>query len=93
MKDTLQFILTHLVDHPDVLVIDEDESDGKLLLTVHADPSDMGKIIGKNGRIIKAIRDLMKILAAKQNVYVDVVLAEQESDQSDHPPAGGPTNQ
>lgn len=78
MKDTLLFILEKLVDHPESLRIDETDTDGKILLTVHADSSDMGKIIGKSGRIIKAIRDITKILATKHNAYVDVVVAEED---------------
>ena len=76
MKDTLLYIVTQLVDHPEDLTIDEQTEDQRTLLTIHAHAHDMGKIIGKQGRIIRAIRDLIKLLAAKHNVYVDVVLAE-----------------
>jgi predicted RNA-binding protein YlqC (UPF0109 family) len=48
-----------------------------MLLTIHAHQEDYGKIIGKSGRIIKALRDLMKLMATKQNCYVDVILAEE----------------
>ena len=40
-------------------------------------PEDMGKIIGKSGRIIRALRYLIKLMAVKQGVYVDVVIAEE----------------
>lgn len=76
MKDTLVFLLTSIVDHPDDVVVDEDTSDDKTTLTIHAHADDLGKIIGKSGRIIRALRDLMKLMAAKQGVYVDVVIAE-----------------
>lgn len=76
MKDVLKYLVTELVDNPtDVHVVESKEGERTLLtLTVH--PSDMGKIIGKAGRIIRALRDLIKILAAKRNQYVDVVLNE-----------------
>lgn len=78
MKDTLHFLVSKIVDHPDDVVIDEEKSEGKTLLTIHANPEDMGKIIGKQGRIIKSIRDCIKILGAKHNTYVDVAIAESQ---------------
>lgn len=76
MKDTLVFILSRITDHPDDIVVDEQTSEDKTTLTIHANQEDFGKIIGKSGRIIRSIRDLIKLMAAKQGVYVDVVLAE-----------------
>ncbi len=76
MKDTLLFLVTQLVDTPDSVRVDEDKDQEKTVLTLHVSQSDMGKVIGKSGRIIRALRDLIKILAAKRNEYVDVVLAE-----------------
>lgn len=76
MKDTLTYLVRGLVDTPEAIVIEESQEEGKTILTLHVHPDDMGKIIGKGGRIIKAVRDLIKILAAKRNMYVDVVLAE-----------------
>ncbi len=76
MKDTLIFLLSHLVEHPEEVVVEETESDGKIILTAHTNPEDMGRVIGKSGRIIRAVRDLVKLVAAKNNTYVDVILAE-----------------
>jgi predicted RNA-binding protein YlqC (UPF0109 family) len=76
MKDTLSFIVTQIVDHPEDVSVEETENEGKTVLTIHANPEDLGKIIGKQGRIIRSIRDLIKLIAAKHNVYVDVILAE-----------------
>ncbi len=75
-KDTLIYLLTHLVDHPDEVLVEEVEEEGKTVLTAHIHPEDMGKVIGKSGRIIRAVRDLVKLVAAKNNAYVDVILAE-----------------
>ena len=77
MKKTLVFLLEKIVDHPEAISVDEEMNDSRTLLTIHAHEDDFGKIIGKSGRIIKALRDLMKLMATKQNVYVDVVLAEE----------------
>lgn len=76
MKDTLLYLLTHVVDHPDEVTVDEQREEGKIILTAHVHADDMGKVIGKSGRIIRAIRDLVKLVAAKQGTYVDVLLAE-----------------
>lgn len=77
MKDTLIFLLQSIVDHPDDVVVDEHEEDSRILLTIHANQEDLGKIIGKSGRIIKALRDLIKLMATKQNLYVDIDIAEE----------------
>jgi len=79
MKDTLLYILTHIVDHPESIVIEEEQDQDRIiyLLTVHQE--DMGKVIGKQGRIIRALRDLVKLMAAKEHTYVDIVLKEDET--------------
>lgn len=76
MKDTLVYLLSHIVDKPEAVTVEESQEESRTILTIHADQADIGKIIGKNGRIIKAIRDVTKLIATKKNVYVDVVLAE-----------------
>jgi uncharacterized protein len=78
MKDTLLYILAQIVDHPDALEIHETNEESRILLHVRAHQEDYGKIIGKSGRIIKALRDLIKLIATKQNQYVDIVLEEDE---------------
>ncbi len=78
MKDTLDFLIRSLVDHPENIVIDERVDGEATILTIHTHPEDIGKIIGKSGRIIRALRDLMKVIAAKRNMYVDVEIAEEE---------------
>lgn len=78
MNDALHFILSHIVEHPDNLVIDtQDETEERVVFVVHVHQEDMGRIIGKQGRIIRAIRDLVKLMAAKRNMYADVQLSEQ----------------
>jgi predicted RNA-binding protein YlqC (UPF0109 family) len=78
MKDTLLYILTQIVDHPEAVSVEESTEESRILLHVRAHPDDYGKIIGKSGRIIKALRDLIKLIATKQNQYVDIVLDEDE---------------
>ena len=79
MKKTLEYIISQLVDHPEEVSIEERSEERGIILVIHANQTDVGKIIGKSGRIIRAIRDLIKIIAAKHESYVDVVLAEDEN--------------
>ena len=81
MKDTLLFLLEKIVEHPEDIRVEETSDQSKIVLTIHANQEDLGKIIGKSGRIIKALRDLIKLMATKKNSYVDVVLAEDEPKQ------------
>lgn len=76
MKDTLLYLLTQIVDNAEALTVDESTANEQTVFTIHADPADMGKIIGKQGRIIRALRDLVKLMATKENKYVDIVIAE-----------------
>ena len=76
MKDTLVFLLQKLVEHPEEIVVDEEADQDKTILTIHAHQEDLGKIIGKSGRIIKALRDLIKLMATKQHTYVDILITE-----------------
>lgn len=76
MKDTLLHIITSIVDMPDSVVIDEEEIDGVTTFKITVDKNDMGKIIGKEGKVIRGIRNIMKIKAMKQNARINIVLAE-----------------
>ena len=72
MKQTLIDIAKALVTKPDEVVV-TDRMDGNVLhLELSVAPEDMGKVIGKQGRIAKAIRSVMKACATKENVKVMV---------------------
>jgi predicted RNA-binding protein YlqC (UPF0109 family) len=75
MKDTLHFIVTSIVDNPDKVSIEESEADGIITLNITVDPADVGKVIGKEGKIIRSIRNVMKIPAIKQNKRVTISIA------------------
>ncbi len=77
MKKTLDFILKCLVENPDKIEIDEKEEDGVVTYTISAAEEDMGKIIGKGGKVIKSLRNIMKISAMKENKKIFINLAEQ----------------
>lgn len=66
MKDLLAFLTKSIVEHPEEIVIEEKEEDGQTNLTLQAYQDDIKMIIGKKGRTIKAIRELLKIRAIKE---------------------------
>lgn len=76
MKDALMFIVSSIVENPDKVQIEEEEKDGNINFTLTVAKDDMGKIIGKNGKVIKAIRNVLKIPAIKQGKKVNIELAE-----------------
>jgi uncharacterized protein len=63
MKDLLKFIIVSIVDKPEKVKIIKEENPhtGFVFYSLKVDPDDMGKVIGKKGKIIKAIRDLTKV--------------------------------
>ena len=75
MKDLVEVIAKALVDYPDEVVVTETETDKSIVLELHVAQADMGKVIGKQGRIAKAIRSVVKAAASKSDkkVVVDIV--------------------
>ncbi len=70
MKELVEVIAKALVNNPDEVVVIETEENGETRLDLTVDPSDMGKVIGKQGRIAKAIRTVLKVAASKENKRV-----------------------
>ncbi len=75
MKELLEVIAKALVEHPDEVSVTQRESGKTLVLELRVASSDMGKVIGKQGRIAKAIRSVVKAAAAKDDrkVVVDIM--------------------
>jgi predicted RNA-binding protein YlqC (UPF0109 family) len=74
MKDLLEFLAKSLVEHPDQVVVKEIEIEqgGAILFELSVAPEDMGKVIGKQGKIAKSIRTLVKAKATKEGRKVSV---------------------
>ncbi len=73
MVDLLTYIAKNLVDNPDdVNVTEVQREDGEFVYELRVAPSDMGKVIGKNGRIAKEIRAIMKSAAIRKDIKVSV---------------------
>ena len=76
MKEMLEMLVKSLVDNVDNVDITEKESGNDITLEIRVDSSDMGKIIGKQGRIAKALRVLMKAYATKEGKKVNVEILD-----------------
>ena len=76
MKDLLTYIAQNLVEHPQAVDVQETETDGNVVLELRVDPSDMGKVIGRQGRIAKEIRTLMRSVAQRQGKKVSVEITD-----------------
>ena len=75
MKELVEVIAKSLVDYPEEVVVTETENDKTIVVELQVASSDMGKVIGKQGRIAKAIRSVVKAAASKSDkkVVVDIV--------------------
>lgn len=76
MKNLLEFIVIHLVDHPEEVSIEVLEDDRGTTFIIHVHTEDKGKVIGKKGSVITAIRNVAKIRAVKEGIRAYVTLAE-----------------
>ena len=74
MKELVEVIAKALVDNPDEVVVTESENDDELVIELKVAPSDMGKVIGKQGRIAKAIRSVVKAASSRleKKVMVEI---------------------
>ena len=72
MKEVVEIIAKALVDHPEDVVVDEKQEDRMTLIELHVASDDMGKVIGKQGRIAKAIRTVAKAAGTRENKKVKV---------------------
>ena len=72
MTELVEVIAKALVENPDEVVVTQKEEGKHITLELHVAPSDMGKVIGKQGRIAKAIRSVVKAASTRENKKVDV---------------------
>lgn len=72
MKDLVEFIARSLVDNPADVHVTEAQGDNSIIIELRVAPDDMGKVIGKQGKIAKSIRTLTKATAAKEGKRVVV---------------------
>ena len=72
MKEIVEVIAKSLVDHPEQVVVEEKQEERATVYELHVASDDMGKVIGKQGRIAKAMRTVVKAAATRENKKVTV---------------------
>jgi len=85
MKNLLEYIVNHLVLHPEDVRIEESEQDGMTLFTIHVHADDVGRVIGRKGNVINSIRQIATVRAMLDKVRVRVTVADGK-------PVDGPAN-
>jgi len=74
-KNVLTYLATSIVEDPDAVVVETEERRNSVILRLHVAPSDMGRVIGRRGRVAQAIRSVVRAAGAKEGVdaTVDIV--------------------
>ena len=76
MKDVLEYLARALVDEPDAVEVTEVEGDRSVILQLKVAPDDMGKVIGKRGRTVKALRTVVRAAGSLQDVSTMIEIVE-----------------
>jgi uncharacterized protein len=76
VKDLLEFLARELVDNPDAVAVNEVTDARGLLLQLHVDPDDMGKVIGRGGRTARALRAIVRAAGTRRDVHASVEIVE-----------------
>lgn len=76
MKSLLEFLLIHLVTNPDMVSVEETQEEDTTIYSLRVASEDVGRIIGRNGKIIDAIRTIARVRAVKEQRHVIVRVAE-----------------
>ncbi|GAB4421250.1 MAG: KH domain-containing protein [Anaerolineales bacterium] len=76
MQALIEYIAKSLVDHPDQVEVTESKTGNRVLLELHVAKEDMGRVIGKNGRVANSIRTLLRVAAERENVQAVLDIVE-----------------
>ncbi len=76
MKELIEFLARSLVDNPDKVRVEEEQDEDRIVLRLYVAEDDMGKVIGKQGRIANAMRDLLKVAAARQGTRASLEIGD-----------------
>ena len=72
MKELLEYLARSLVDNPDGVRVEVEEDDDEVALILTVDEADMGRVIGRDGRIANAIRSLLRVMATRDGRHVEL---------------------
>jgi predicted RNA-binding protein YlqC (UPF0109 family) len=78
VSELLAYLARELVDEPDAVRVEEEEREDALVLVLHVAPDDVGKVIGRQGRIARALRTLVRASAVREGRRVLVEIADPE---------------
>ena len=78
MKELVEVIAKSLVNHPEAVNVTEFEGDRETELTLTVDPADMGKVIGRQGRIARAIRTVLKVQATREDKRASLDIVSED---------------
>ena len=76
MKELIEFLARSLVDNPDDVQVEEEHDGDRVVIRLYVADGDMGKVIGKEGRIANAMRNLLKVAAARQGTRVSLEIGD-----------------
>jgi uncharacterized protein len=72
VKDFLEYVAKSLVDKPDAVWVEVEDDEDETVLTLGVDKDDMGRVIGRDGRIANAIRSLLRVMATRDGRHVEL---------------------
>ncbi|HET7645240.1 MAG TPA: KH domain-containing protein [Candidatus Limnocylindria bacterium] len=78
MKEFLEYVARSLVDKPDAVWVEEDREGDETILTLGVDQEDMGRVIGRDGRIANAIRSLLRVMATRDGRHVELEIVSDD---------------
>jgi len=78
VKEFLDYVARALVDNPDAVSIEVDARDDEVELTLSVDEADMGRVIGRDGRIANAIRSLLRVMGTREGVHVELEIVPND---------------
>ena len=81
MKDFLTTIIKQIVENPDAVVVEETQDSGRVNLQIKVANEDMGRVIGKEGKVINSIRMIMRVMAIRKNVRIRVDIEDNRPQQ------------
>ncbi len=88
MQEVLEFILKNITTVPDDVKIEVQDEEGTSNYIVTVNPVDVGRIIGKEGKVIKAIRTIMRVIAIQRGVHIRISVVSENGLQENAAPEG-----
>jgi predicted RNA-binding protein YlqC (UPF0109 family) len=77
VKEFLEYVAKSLVDKPEAVWVEVEDDADETVLTLGVDPDDMGRVIGRDGRIANAIRSLLRVMAARDGRHVELEIVNE----------------